>query len=285
MTIFTIVLELDSGRREMRLDLDLERDRFILDFLERGALYEPDVSTALLRILRPGDTAVDVGANLGYFTMLMAAITGPGGHVLSFEPGEDNVVRLADNVRLNAFDNVQVIPQPVSDRSGPVTFFLNSDVPGGHALWDPGALDRNVRSKASPQPRNLLATTLDETLAEAGIPPPRVIKIDTEGAEHAVLKGARSLLERHAVPFIIAELHGFGLEKLGSSQRSLRDYMAGFGYETFGLYANGALPKMFPRGTEIRSQWILNLLFSSPDDVASVWRFDDFDCGIIAAGN
>jgi FkbM family methyltransferase len=273
--VTTIAFFQGAKRREFHLDLNPITDRFILDFIEAGSFYEPDISNALLRMLRPGDTVVDVGANLGFFTILMGVLVGPAGRVFSLEPGDDNLPRLRDNIARNRLENVSVIPRPASAQAGSVAFFTNSDGAGGHALWDPGTFPGNVRSREKRVSRTLNATTLDDVLDGASAP--RVMKIDTEGAEHLVLSGARRLLERRAVPFIIAELHPFGLEKMGSSPHQLRQYMAEHGYETFGLYFDGSLPKLIPRGTEIEMPHILNLLFSTPQDVASVWPVEHFD--------
>lgn len=86
-----------------------------------------------------------------------------------------------------------------------------------------------------------------------------------------MLAGAADLLRAHRVPHIVAELHDFGLEQMGSSQNALRGFMAGHGHDTFLLYLDGHLPKLIPRGTRIASPWFLNLLFSTPDDVAAAW--------------
>ena len=86
-----------------------------------------------------------------------------------------------------------------------------------------------------------------------------------------MLAGAADLLRAHRVPHIVAALHDFGLEQMGSSQNALRGFMAGHGHDTFLLYLDGHLPKLIPRGTRIASPWFLNLLFSTPDDVAAAW--------------
>jgi hypothetical protein len=98
-----------------------------------------------------------------------------------------------------------------------------------------------------------------------------LIKIDTEGAEQRVLEGAHHLLAGQKVPFIIAELHEFGLAKLGCSQDSLRSLMEGLGYSTFGLSYNGALPKLIPPGTRIKYPVLINLLFSTVEKIGEYW--------------
>jgi hypothetical protein len=106
--------------------------------------------------------------------------------------------------------------------------------------------------------------------------PPKVIKIDTEGAEHTVLRGARDLLASHLVPYVVAEILEFGLAEMGSSQAALRGFMAEHGYSTFGIYSGGAMPKLIPPATELTSDFIINILFSTIDDVAKLWPVENF---------
>ncbi len=273
MPVIDIVLDLPDRRPRILLDLDdsHSNERTVAGWIRGGRFYEPDVSLALTRLVREGDCAVDIGANAGFFTILLGALTGPGGRVLSVEPGAGNLERLRNNIALNGFGHVTVLDRPVSDAEGPVSFFINSDDSGGNALWDPGHFPANERSRATPVAHSLQATTLDKAVAEAGLPVPRLIKIDTEGAEQRILEGAGALLRDRRVPYVVAELHEFGLEQMGGSQAGLRGLMEEFGYATFLLNHDGSLPKLIPAGTAIRAGHFPNLLFSTPDDVAAGW--------------
>jgi FkbM family methyltransferase len=234
-----------------------------------GAEYEPEVAEAMRQILRPGDCFVDVGAASGLHTVPAAKLVGPDGKVLAFEPGPQNLPALRAAVA--ALPQVEIVEQPLSSAVGPGTFYLNRDNEN-NSLWDPGEWPGagNEKTKASPQPVEVFFETLDR-VTEARSLNPRLIKIDTEGAEELILRGAAALLFEKAPPFIIAELHEFGLEKLGCSQQSLRTLMLRAGYATFALSRSGAAPKLIPADQELRSQYILNLLFAKPDDVAAVW--------------
>lgn len=279
MQATAIQIEHGGSSRILKLGLDetLSNEATILSFIRNGMLYEPDVSTVMLRTLAPGDLVVDVGANIGYFTSLAALLVGPRGQVLAFEPDADNVARLEANLALNQLANVTIVRQPVSDRLGEVEFFLNSDSSGGNALWDPARFPGNVRSERARKRQTLMATTLDAEIARLGLATPKLIKIDTEGAEQKVLEGARRLLENAAVPFVIAELHLFGLKQLGASQQSLRQLMAAQGYATFLPYYDDALPKLIPPQTELRPKAIVNLLFSTLERIALRWPTETAD--------
>ena len=277
MTAITLTMKFDHRQLQMVQDLDPSEDVAIFSFLNRGLLYEPDVAHVMMRALHDGDVAFDVGANIGFFTVMMASLTGPQGRVVAFEPGPDNLLRLRRNVATSGAANVAIIEQPASDVAAPASFYLNSDSGGGHALWDPGSFPGNAKSHAETRVVSTTTTTLDAAVAAMGLPPPRLIKIDVEGAEHQVLTGAIGLLRDHRVPYIIAELHDFGLRQLGSSQHELRRFMAEFGYATFCLYFDGAMPKLIPPETELRPPHIINLLFSTVDDVGRLWQVERFD--------
>lgn len=282
MAVVTINIQTRDRRIPMLMEVDpkLPSEQTILGFLQHGLAYEPDIAEVMMRAIEPGDVLLDVGANAGFFTLLMALVSGPNGHVVSFEPAEDNLTRLRHNIVLNGLTNVTVIGQPAGSTAEIVSFYLNSDDSGGHAIWNPGDFPLNLKSRANPRMLRLQATTIDAELERLGLPPPKLIKIDTEGAEHSVLQGARRLLADHKVPYIIAELHEFGLEATGSSQHALRQFMQDFGYATFALYWDRSLPKFIPPATRLTSKHFFNLLFSTPDDVAKLWNLEQFDATI-----
>lgn len=263
-------IQLNSTSGTLSFGLELEDGNplhhSILDFLNRGSLYEPDISLFLARVIGAGDVVVDVGANIGFFSVLAGALTGKTGRVFAFEPGPNNLPELKHNLAQNGFSHVQVIEQPVSNQVGPISFFINSDTGGGNALWDPGEYPGNERSKAQPIKLTIESTTLD--LLSARLPPAthvKLIKIDTEGAEYHVLAGATAFLRRHMVPFVICELHEFGLRKLGTSTAALRELMHSLGYGCYVLVADGTLPRFVPLRTEIQVKYIHNVVFTRPE--------------------
>jgi FkbM family methyltransferase len=271
--LFALTLTIRGTVKTLRYRLDrAERnEETIIGFLGDGKLYEPEVSGLFLRVVEQGDTVVDVGANVGYFSVLAAALAGSTGRVLSFEPDEENRRKLEENLLLNRFYAVEIVAAPAADAIAPVTFHINKDSNGGHALWDPGLFPGNVKSLAEPQSVAMTSTTLDAALGERGIDRVKLIKIDTEGCEQNILEGGRGLIEGAKVPFIVAELHEFGLEQMGHSQSSLRRFMKAMGYETFLLPQDGGLPHLIPSGTRINSRFFLNLLFSTQQAVERYW--------------
>jgi FkbM family methyltransferase len=268
---------METYRFEIELDASDLTEKLILSHYDAGQFYEPDISRLMLQVLRKGDAVFDVGANCGYFTLLAATLVGPSGKVIAIEPAPACIERLEANIRRNALSNVVVLDRVAAANEGDVKFFFNSDNSGGHALWNPGDWPTNEKSRANPLAVNKLATTLDAESKRLGLPVPKLVKIDTEGAEQAVLEGAKNLLERTKVPFIAAELHEFGMAKLGFSQESLRRHMESFGYSTFGLSFSGALPRLVPAHTRIHSPFLINVLFSTPQAVGEYWPVANLD--------
>jgi FkbM family methyltransferase len=274
-----------GGRREMLLDLDTanSNERLVHEFVSNGHFYEPDLSNVMIRALRDGDTVIDVGANIGYFTMLAATCVGATGKVIAFEPDPANVARLEANAARNGFTQVEVVARPASDAPGPVTFHFNADDSGGNALWDPGQYPTNEKSRAAPRSVTVEATTLAAAMAERALPTPRLIKVDTEGADHSVLKGAVPLLEGMAVPYVLAELHEFGMRQMGTSQAAFRAFMEGFGYATFMLFFDGSMPRLVPPGVTIETPVLCNMLFTTPERLAELWPVCRHNPGILTA--
>jgi FkbM family methyltransferase len=273
MTLLTCNIGHGADQLLMKVDLDESRlnEKAIMDYLRGGILYEADVAHILGRVLRKGDVVIDVGANIGFFTVLASILVGPTGRVVAFEPGADNLVRLRANLAHNDCQNVTVIEKAVTNQVGEIEFFINTQNAGGNALWDISQWPGYVEENGVPMHVTVPATTLDAEWAQLGLPTPKVIKIDVEGAEQRVLEGARELLASQTPHFVIAELHPIGLTEMGCSPESLRGFIEGLGYSTFGLTFAGALPRLVPPATSIGYPFIINLLFSKPEWVGEHW--------------
>lgn len=253
------------------MDLDLTRhaDKHLHAFATGAHGYEPEVMHVLLRTLRPGDFCVDVGANLGFHTLLMSSLVGKDGMVLAYEPGLNVQEDLKRNLALNSATNVDFDRRPLWCREEVVKFYHNLDSTGGNALWNPGLWQENVKSRDLTDCAVFDATTLDVEVTGC-----RLIKIDAEGAEQSILEGASMLLEQEHPPFIITELAPFGAKQFGHTNRTLRDYMAQFGYDCFLLSELDWLPALVPPKTEIVHQngvLCINVLFSTLEAVSEVW--------------
>ncbi len=254
-------------------DLDLMSNRIIFNALAANTFYEAELSTLLFRLLRPGDTFIDVGAHIGYFSLLASKLVGNDGRVIAIEPDDINAERLEKHKEMNDCANIEIFRTVLSDTPGPKNFYVNADNDGGHSLWDVGAHPFNKKSAANPETRTIDGETLDSIIKKAGSPTVKLVKMDTEGAEPGIIRGAPLALGAHEIPFVVSEVNEFGLRQMGDSQTVLRDLMKANGYDTFLLNPEGCFPTMIPHTVPIASaeSLVFNVLFSDADSLAPWW--------------
>jgi FkbM family methyltransferase len=168
----------------------------------RGSV-EPEVQEALRRVVAPGATVYDVGANIGFFTLLCARLTGPTGRVVAFEPSPPAIPGLRANVALNGLAHVEVVERAVAAEPGRARLLQV-----GQHSWS--HLEDRGRHPDTTAVVDVEVTTIDGEVA-AGRAVPDVLKVDVEGSEIAVLEGMRETLAEHR-PVLVVELHGTNRE-------------------------------------------------------------------------
>ncbi len=204
------------------------------------------------QLLHKGDTAVDVGANIGLMTVFMAKAVGTTGRVFAFEPGPENMSLLQQNIAVNHYNNVTVTPAAVSGEAGTLKLFLSDFNPGDHRIYNPeektkdwvkndAVYDKLVEKRTA---IDVSAVSLDEFFSAKGGSPPEAdgpssrggsayggrahasggkdykkpiafIKMDVQGAEGGVLKGMMGILQKNHNVKIITEFWPAGLEMFG----------------------------------------------------------------------
>jgi len=152
--------------------------------------YEPENTRAIQELVRPRDVVFDVGAHVGYFTVLMAERVGPQGQVVSFEPRDINLEFLRQHVRINDVKNVQIIDACVGQRAGEARMETRVGTGKGHVSPE-GNVDVRM-------------VVLDEMVQSGKLPVPQFMKIDVEGGEMMVLQGARWVIETHRPRMVLA---------------------------------------------------------------------------------
>jgi FkbM family methyltransferase len=149
-----------------------------------------------------GEVAYDLGANYGLYSLLMARLVTSVGRVYAFEPVPAIYADLVRNVQLNQFNHIKCVCKAVSDRTGTGRFILGHHAGAGH-LASGGR--GGVLTKSATESFDVEETTLDEFVRRGGLPP-TFIKVDVEGSEASVLRGARMVLAEHR-PLLLIELH------------------------------------------------------------------------------
>jgi FkbM family methyltransferase len=185
----------DLAGMRMLLDMQDEKDIWL-------ATYEPEMQKALRDLLKPGMTVYDVGANVGYVSLLLAKNVGQNGRVFSFEALPSNVKRLTHNIELNGMQQrISINHFAVTAKSGEVKFFVHASNGMGKAAGSAGRNEKYVDEISVP------GISLDEFVYDRGHAAPQAVKMDIEGGEVMALPGMVRVL-KEARPIMLMELHG-----------------------------------------------------------------------------
>ena len=178
---------------------DFPLDHAHAGLIVRGTL-ELSVQEALRRTLPRGGVLYDVGANVGFFTLLGARIVGESGRVIAFEPVPACARAVARNIELNGLTQAEIREVAVGAADGEARLLVVGEASWSH-MESTRKRHRDVRAEL-----DVTVVSIDGLVATGTIPPPDVLKIDTEGAEIEIVEGMRETLKRHG-PAIICELH------------------------------------------------------------------------------
>ena len=203
-------------RHGFRMNLDLA------EFVDRTIYctgeWEPRETAMIAGLLRQGDVFVDVGANIGYFTLLASRAVGATGRVIAIEANPRTFAKLEANVRLNRCDNVDLRHVAAGETPG---FAAIVEREAGNAGGD------QVDFAAAASQTSVQVERLDRIVGERAV---RLIKLDIEGAEAKALRGATGLLERADAPDLVFEFTPSFLEGMGDAPRALIGLVERLGY-------------------------------------------------------
>jgi len=212
------VVRLDKGFR-MKLDLADPEQLKVYFYGHYHERYEADL---VQRLLEEDDVFWDVGANVGYFTLVAATALKNRGQIVAFEPGKNAYARLTENLALNAYRNIKTFPVAVTDREGEAVLHLLGDIADSSA---------NLYQAGQAQAGQEVCRTvgLDHLRREEGLRPPDLIKLDAEGAELTVLQGAQGIIS-HTPPLLLMEMEEKNLLAAGASKAAVAQFLTGCGY-------------------------------------------------------
>lgn len=202
-----IMLKLPSINPPLKLMLHDDSDQIISARLREQGVWEEYETELSLKLLKPGDCYVDVGANIGYYSLIASRCVGAKGQVISFEPDAKNFALLEQNIALNAGDNIQAFNAALSDANREGRLYLSSDNFGDHRIYpSPGQRpQQTIQLVHGGQHLAKLCQRVD------------FIKIDTQGAEFFVLNGLMDvILQNNAHLQMIVELCPYGIRQSGS---------------------------------------------------------------------
>lgn len=183
--------------------------------------YEREQTILFRRLVGGGMTVVDVGADVGYYTLLAARAVGEKGRVFAFEPEPQNYNLLLRNVRVNGYRNVVLLRKAVSDRAGRVKLFLSQRGAGQHSLYSSGDGERSV---------TVDAVSLDGFFGD-GKRPIDVVKMDIEGAEMPALLGMGRIAKRNSDLKLFVEFYPDGFKRSGYTPREFWGRLSEIGFD------------------------------------------------------
>jgi FkbM family methyltransferase len=200
------------------------RDVGVTPFLLEWGFYEKYETELFKRLVKKGMVVVDIGANIGYYTLLAAHLVGYEGKVFAFEPDPYNYNLLCKNIEVNGYRNVISIRKAVFSKSGEMKLFLDKINLGGHSLSE-----ANVDKSAS---ITVEVTSLDEYFKNTDYKID-VIKMDIQGSEMDVLKGMTNTIKENDNLKIITEFWPMGLRNSGSSPKDFLNRLIEFGFAIY----------------------------------------------------
>lgn len=187
------------------------------------------------RFVQPGMTVLDIGAHHGFYTLLLSRVTGSRGMVFSFEPSPRERKALLRHVGLNRCKNVEVQALALgAEKKEAELYVVEGGETGCNSLRPPVVLSGTSRVRVP-------VIRLDDWISELKLDRVHFIKLDVEGGELEVLKGAVSLLERRPRPIILAEVQDMRTEQWGYPAKDIIGYLAAKGFKWFRLSGDGSL--------------------------------------------
>jgi len=227
----------------MELDVSQKAQRQI--FLTK--LFAQHIAKLMERYVKEGDTAVDIGGNVGFFTLVLAKYVGVAGQVYVFEPEQDNIQKLNNNIKKNNKKHIHVYAGAVSDHVGETVLHRNPLNEGGHTLEDQAEFkdSAKVYSREEMEQKNkdfvfeqkTKMWSLDEEFEiwKKSGRVPSFVKIDVEGHELAVLRGGRRFFAE-AKPKVVCEIGE-------DTEQEVVAIMESLGYTTYYIDLNGGLSR------------------------------------------
>lgn len=213
----------------VKVYLNLYREDHVAYWTDR---YEENGEVSVFaQLIQPGMTIVDVGANIGMYSLIAAQKVGKQGRVLAFEPVPEIHERLRRNIELNNAANVTPFCIAISNCQGSMQFYVgrNDSVGSLYRQLGEGVIQVNT-------------ATLDDVLQEQGVDRVDMVKLDAEGAEYRIIEGMDRLLRRADRPVLLVEHNFTALKAAGSSADQLFNRIVGYGYEAY-LVHKGQLEK------------------------------------------
>jgi len=217
-----------SKLRGFNIRMKYDPNSFLGRFILYRGIYEEAVINKMKKLIKPGMTVLDVGANIGLHSLVAASIVGPTGTVMAIEPYSSNRNMLIENINLNGFKNIQVFSFALGQKNGKGHIYLaRKNNPGEAAL--------RIKGKSTPELSEAITIrSLDSVMRELKISRIDVIKIDTEGAELDILEGGKKTICCNPPRALFIECIDDHLKQFGTSSHALINWLIEKEYHVYG---------------------------------------------------
>lgn len=173
--------------------------------LSINGIYEPLETELVNKEVKKGNAVLDIGANIGYYTLIFAKLVGEDGKVFAFEPDPTNFALLKKNVEMNGYKNVMLVQKAVSNKTGKLKLYLCEDKPGDNRIYNSHDRRKSIE---------IAAIRLDDYFGRHNLKID-FIKMDIQGAEGGAIQGMLNLLKKNKTVKIVTEFWPVGLKRFG----------------------------------------------------------------------
>ncbi len=193
--------------------------------LSINGVYEPEETRIVMEHVKPGDVVLDIGANIGYYTLILADLAGPNGKVYAFEPDPESFRLLGKNIHENNYENVELVPKAVSDQNREINLYRDRFNNLDHRIFAQSGECEVVKIEA---------IRLDDYFPR-DFGPICFIKMDIQGAEGYAIEGMRKLLDSSKSVKIVTEFWPEGLNASGYGAKNYLDELEKMGFVFFDI--------------------------------------------------
>lgn len=238
--------------------MDLQTPDLVSGVIYATGLWEPSITHLIRERLRPGDVFVDVGANIGYFSLLAAHLVGRSGRVYGIEASPGTHERFARNVALNPYPQITVIHAAASDAPGTLPMYRDSGANMGHSTTLSDVAARDGMTFEADVRADTLENLIGPDLFRA-----RFVKVDVEGAEPAVFRALRGQLHRFPATDWLVELSPEMLKGQAEVDEIFRMFAAD-GYRCY------SMPNRYEYDFHVEREWEPRPLIEPPTRTCDV---------------
>ena len=193
--------------------------------------YEKNTVKYFKENIKPGMTVIDIGAHIGYYTLIFSKLVGPNGKVFAFEPEKENFLLLEKNTC--HLKNVERHEKAVSDKNGSIDFFKIIGSTGCHSVLPPQIDNEKITVES---------ITIDSFLEKKSINKVDFLKIDIEGAELLALKGMEALIKKSKKLSVVAEFNPEGLKNSDTKPAEFLENLEKMGFKIFKISSTSIAP-------------------------------------------